>query len=65
MVKKVIVLLDKLLRAEVAILIEQIDLQDLLAVRCVSISEDVGDEEGEDVSESTVSDVGGEGVVVV
>ena len=65
MVKKVLVLLDKLLSAEVAILIEQIDLQDLLAVRCVSISEDVGDEEGEDVSESTVSDVGGEGVVVV
>jgi len=65
MVKKVLVLLDKLLRAEVAILIEEIDLQDLLAVGCVSISENVGDEEGEDVSESTVSDVGGEGVVVV
>jgi hypothetical protein len=32
MVKKILVLLDELLGAEVAILIEQIDLQDLFAI---------------------------------
>lgn len=65
MVKKVLVLLDELLGAEVAILIKQIDLQDLFAIWGIGISEDIGDEEGEDVSEGAVANVGGESVVVV
>jgi hypothetical protein len=64
-VEKVFVLLDEFLGAEVAILIKKIDLEDLLAVGGVGIGEDVGDEEGEDVAEGAVADVGGEGVVVV
>ena len=65
MVEQILVLLHKFLRAEVAVLIKQIDLEYLLAIGGVGISEDVGDEEGEDVAEGAVSDVGGEGIVVV
>lgn len=65
MVKKILVLLDKLLSAEVAILIKEINFEDLFAVWGIGISKDVSDEEGEDVTESSVAEVGGEGVVIV
>jgi hypothetical protein len=53
------------LGSEVAVLVEEIDLEDLLAIWRVSISEDEGDEEGENGSEGAVTDVGGEDVVVI
>jgi hypothetical protein len=53
------------LRSEVAVLVEQVYLEDLLAVGGVGVGEDEGYEEGEDVSECSVSDIGGEGVVIV
>jgi hypothetical protein len=64
-VEEVLVLLDELLGTEVAVLVEEVDLEDLLAVGGVGISENVGDEEGEDVAEGAVAQVGREGVVVV
>lgn len=65
MIEQILVLLHKFLRSEVAVLVEEVDLEDLFAIRGVSIGEDVGDEEREDVAEGAVSDVGGEGVVVI
>ncbi len=65
MFEKIFILLDQFLSAQVAVLVEEVDFEDLLAVGGVCVSEDVGDEEGEDVAESAVADVGGEGVVVV
>jgi hypothetical protein len=65
MVEQVLVLLDEFLGAEVTILVEEVDFEDLFAVRGVGIGEDVGDEEGEDVAEGAVAEVGGEDVVVV
>ena len=65
MVEEVFVLLDQLLRSEVAVLVEEVYFEDLLAVGGVCVGEDVGDVVGELVSECSVSDVGGEGVVVV
>ena len=64
-VEHVFVLLNKLLRPEVAILVEKVDFQDLLAVWGVGIGEDVGHKEREDVPEGPVADVGREDVVVV
>ena len=51
--------------SEVAVFVEEVYLKDLLAVGGVGVGEDEGYEEGEGVSEGSVSDVGGEGVVVV
>lgn len=65
MIKEILVLLDELLCAEVAVLVKQVDFQDLFAVGGISIGKDVCDEEGEDVAEGTVAKIGGEGVVVV
>ena len=65
MIEQVLVLLHKFLRSEVAVLVKEVDLEDLLAIGGVGVGEDVGDEEGEDVAEGAVPDVGREGVVVV
>ena len=65
MIEQVLVLLHKFLRSEVAVLVKEVDLEDLLAIGGVGVGEDVGDEEGEDVAEGAVADVGGEGVVVI
>ena len=65
MVEEVFVLLDQLLRSEVAVLVEEVNFEDLLAVGGVCVGEDEGDEEGEHVSECSVSDILGENVVIV
>jgi hypothetical protein len=65
MFQHILVLLHQLLRTEVAVLVEQVDLEDLLAVGGVGIRKDVGHEEGENVAEGAVSDVDAEDVVVV
>jgi hypothetical protein len=64
-VEHILVLLDKLISSQIAVLVEKVDLENLLAIRRVGIGKDVGDEEGEDISEGSVADVGGENVVVV
>jgi hypothetical protein len=64
-VEQVLVLLDEFLGAQVAVLVEEVDLEDLLAVGGVGVGEDIGDQEGEDVAEGAVPDAGREGVVVV
>jgi len=53
------------LGSEVAILVKKIDFEDLFTVGGVCISENESYEEGEDISECSISDIGGEGVVVV
>lgn len=65
MVKHVLVLLDELVSSQIAVLIKEVDLEDLLAIRGVGVGKDVGNEEGEDVPEGSVADVHGENVVVV
>lgn len=64
-IEKVFVLLNQLLGTQVAVLVEEVDLEDLLAVWSIGVGKDIGHEEGEDVAEGTVADVGGEGIVVV
>lgn len=65
MIEKIFVLLNQLLWAEIAILIKKIYLENLLSVRSVGISEYESNQEGKNVTECSVSDVGGESVVVI
>ena len=64
MIEHVLVLLDQLLSSEVAVLIKEVDFENLLAVGGVGVGEEVGDKEGEYVAEGSVADIGGEDVVV-
>ena len=65
MSEHVLILLDQLLSPEVAILIEQIDFQDLFTIWWVGICKDVGDQEGEKVSEGPVAKIDAENIVVI
>lgn len=65
MLEQVLVLLDEFLWSEPTIFIEQVNFKNLLFVFSVSRSEKGCNDEWEIISESSVSDVGGENVVVV
>ena len=65
MSEHVLVLLDQLLRSEVTILVEEVDFEDLFTIWSVGISEDIGDQEGEKVSEGSVAKIGAEDIVVI
>ena len=65
MSEHILILLDQLLSPEVAILIEQIDFQDLFTIWWVGICKDVGDQEGEKVSEGPVAKIDAENIVVI
>jgi hypothetical protein len=57
-IKQILVLLDKFLRPEIAILVKKIDFEYLLAIGCVGISKNICYQEGEDVAESSIANVG-------
>lgn len=61
----ILVLLDELLGAEVAVLVEEVDFEDLGAVVHVAVGDEGGDEEGEEIAEGAEADIGGHDVVVV
>lgn len=65
MVKEILVLLDELLSSKIAVLVEEIDLEDLFSIGRIGVGKDIPNQEGEDVSEGPVSEVGAEDVVVV
>lgn len=65
MLEEVLVLLDELLSAEPAVLVEEVDFGELGLVLAVGEEEDAGVDEGEGVAEGAEADVGGEHVVVV
>jgi hypothetical protein len=57
-IEQILVLLDKFLRSEIAILIKKIDFEYLLAIGCIGVSKNVCYQEGEDIAESSKADVG-------
>jgi len=63
--KQVLVLLDKLLRSEVAILVKKVGFENLFTIWWVCISKDVGNKEGENVSEGSVANVDAQGIIVI
>ncbi len=63
--KKIFILLNKFLRSQVTIFIEQIDFQYLLSISVISESNEASNEEREEVSEISISDACGEGVIIV
>lgn len=65
MIEKILVLFDELLSSQVAILVEKVDFEDLLAIWGVSICKDIADKEGEDIAESSETNVSGKEVVIV
>ena len=65
MLEQILILLDKLLTSQPAILIKQVDLQNLLFVLSISRAKQGCDHEGEEVPESSESDILREDVVIV
>ncbi len=64
-VEHILVLLHQFVGPQIAVLVKEVNFEDLLAIWRVSIGEDVGDKEGEDVPKGSVADVGWKDVVVV
>jgi hypothetical protein len=65
MLEEILILLDKLLASQPAILIKQVYLQNLLLVFSISRTEQGCNNEGEKVSECSESHVLGKDVVIV
>jgi hypothetical protein len=65
MLEQVFILLNKFLRSEPAILIKQVDLQNLLLILSVGRTEQCRNDEWEKVSECSESDICCENVVIV
>ena len=65
MVEHILILLHEFFSSQIAILVKKVNFENLFAIRGVCISEDVGNQERENVSEGSVADVSGEYIVVV
>lgn len=65
MVENIFVLLYEFVGSQIAVLIKEVNFENLFAIRWVCIGKNVGDEEGKDVSECSVADISREDVVVV
>lgn len=65
MVEHIFVLLYEFVGSQIAVLVKEVNFENLFAIRWICIGKNVGDEEGEDVSECSVADISREDVVVV
>lgn len=65
MLEEILVLLYKLLGSEPAILVEEVNLEDISAILGICLIKAIPDEQWDDISEHSETNVGSESVVVI